>query len=103
MTRPDLRPGYGGWQASDPTYLGHAENIGPVPTKAIKDRQLGLQYDARFVFAEVNAKVIVHTKQMDGSTKLVKGYDPVGSKISTKSVCKNEEENITLQYKSEHM
>ncbi|CAK9297585.1 unnamed protein product [Gordionus sp. m RMFG-2023] len=61
MTRPDLPSGYGGWQLLDSTPQEKSENIhrcGPVSIKAIRNGNVGLQYDTGFAFAEVNADVV---------------------------------------------
>uniref|UniRef100_A0A672IZQ9 Protein-glutamine gamma-glutamyltransferase 2 n=1 Tax=Salarias fasciatus TaxID=181472 RepID=A0A672IZQ9_SALFA len=102
MTRPDLKPGFDGWQASDPTPQEKSENIyccGPVPVRAIKDGELTFKYDAPFVFAEVNADVITFMKKKDGSTSEVMNTTAVGQKISTKRVGSDDREDITHLYK----
>ncbi|XP_058143051.1 protein-glutamine gamma-glutamyltransferase 2 [Dasypus novemcinctus] len=103
MTRPDLQPGYEGWQALDPTPQEKSEGTyccGPVPVRAIKEGDLVAKYDAPFVFAEVNADVIDWIRQDDGSVrKTVNRSLVVGLKISTKSVGQDEREDITHTYK----
>ncbi|XP_066519605.1 protein-glutamine gamma-glutamyltransferase 2 [Hoplias malabaricus] len=103
MTRPDLKAGYDGWQASDPTPQEKSEGVfccGPVPVRAIKEGELTFKYDAPFVFAEVNADVEEFLKYKDGSTQKIKTYtSQVGYKISTKSVGSDEREDITHLYK----
>lgn len=103
MTRPDLQPGYEGWQALDPTPQEKSEGTyccGPVPVRAIKEGDLSTKYDAPFVFAEVNADVVDWIRQEDGSLhKSVNRSLVVGLEISTKSVGRDEREDITHNYK----
>ncbi|KAM5245888.1 protein-glutamine gamma-glutamyltransferase 2 [Ctenodactylus gundi] len=103
MTRPELEPGYEGWQALDPTPQEKSEGTyccGPVPVRAIKEGDLTPKYDAPFVFAEVNADVVDWIRQEDGSMhKSVNRSLVVGLKISTKSVGRDEREDITHNYK----
>ncbi|XP_006881581.1 PREDICTED: protein-glutamine gamma-glutamyltransferase 2 isoform X1 [Elephantulus edwardii] len=103
MTRPDLEPGYEGWQAIDPTPQEKSEGTyccGPVPVRAIKEGDLSTKYDAPFVFAEVNADVVDWIQQEDGSMqKSINNSLTVGLKISTKSVGRDEREDITHTYK----
>ncbi|KAG8517859.1 Protein-glutamine gamma-glutamyltransferase 2 [Galemys pyrenaicus] len=103
MTRPDLQPGYDGWQALDPTPQEKSEGTyccGPVPVRAIKEGDLTTKYDAPFVFAEVNADVVDWIRQKDGSLhKSVNRSLVVGLKISTKRVGRDEREDITHTYK----
>nr|XP_020028077.1 protein-glutamine gamma-glutamyltransferase 2 isoform X2 [Castor canadensis] len=73
---------------------------GPVPVRAIKEGDLSTKYDAPFVFAEVNADVVDWIRQEDGSVhKSVNRSLVVGLKISTKSVGRDEREDITHAYK----
>ncbi|XP_061583720.1 protein-glutamine gamma-glutamyltransferase 2 [Cololabis saira] len=102
MTRPDLKPEFNGWQASDPTPQEKSEGVyccGPIPVRAIKEGELMSKYDASFVFAEVNADVITFMKKKDGSTSKVTTTTFVGQKISTKSVGSDNREDITHLYK----
>ncbi|XP_066243934.1 protein-glutamine gamma-glutamyltransferase 2-like [Saccopteryx leptura] len=103
MTRPDLKQGYDGWQALDPTPQEKSEGTyccGPVPVRAIKEGDLNTKYDAPFVFAEVNADVVDWIRQEDGSMhKSINHSLIVGLNISTKSVGRDEREDITHTYK----
>ncbi|XP_023599244.1 protein-glutamine gamma-glutamyltransferase 2 isoform X2 [Myotis lucifugus] len=103
MTRPDLQPGYEGWQALDPTPQEKSEGTyccGPVPVRAIKEGDLSPKYDAPFVFAEVNADVVEWIRQADGSMhKSINNSMMVGLNISTKSVGRDQREDITHNYK----
>lgn len=103
MTRPDLQPGYEGWQAIDPTPQEKSEGTyccGPVSVRAIKEGDLSTKYDAPFVFAEVNADVVDWIRQEDGSVlKSINRSLVVGQKISTKRVGHDDREDITHNYK----
>lgn len=73
---------------------------GPVSVRAIKEGDLSTKYDAAFVFAEVNADVVDWIRQEDGSVhKSINRSLVVGQKISTKSVGRDEREDITHTYK----
>lgn len=67
--------------------------------RAIKEGELTLKYDAPFVFAEVNADLVYILKYKDGSTRKIVYDQKVGQKISTKSVGRDEREDITHLYK----
>ncbi|KAG7323431.1 hypothetical protein KOW79_013133 [Hemibagrus wyckioides] len=103
MTRPDLRLGYEGWQASDPTPQQTSDGVyfcGPVPVRAVKEGDLSAKYDAAFVYAEVNADVVEYISLSDDQVVKVGGSaTQVGQCISTKSVGKDEREDITHHYK----
>uniref|UniRef100_A0A667Y287 Protein-glutamine gamma-glutamyltransferase 2 n=1 Tax=Myripristis murdjan TaxID=586833 RepID=A0A667Y287_9TELE len=102
MTRPDLKSGFDGWQASDPTPQEKSEGVyccGPIPVKAIKEGELMIKYDAPFVFAEVNADVVTFMQKKDGNTEKVTAATLVGQKISTKNVGNDKREDITHLYK----
>ncbi|KAJ8369621.1 hypothetical protein SKAU_G00096490 [Synaphobranchus kaupii] len=103
IKRPDLGPGYDGWQASDPTPQEKSDGVfccGPIPLKAIKEGELTLKYDAPFVFAEVNADVVEYIKLEDGRKFKYRGSTTqVGQCISTKRVGQDSREDITHLYK----
>ncbi|XP_065610599.1 protein-glutamine gamma-glutamyltransferase 2 [Cyrtonyx montezumae] len=102
MARPDLAPGYDGWQALDPTPQEKSEGVyccGPAPVKAIKEGELQVQYDSPFVFAEVNADVVYWIVQSDGEQRKSTHSSVVGKNISTKSVGRDSREDITHTYK----
>uniref|UniRef100_A0A4W6DDJ8 protein-glutamine gamma-glutamyltransferase n=1 Tax=Lates calcarifer TaxID=8187 RepID=A0A4W6DDJ8_LATCA len=99
MRRDDLPEGNDGWQVLDPTPQELSDGefcCGPCPVTAIKEGNLGVKYDAPFVFAEVNADIIHWIVQSDGQRLKVIF---VGRNISTKSVYGNHREDVTLQYK----
>ncbi|XP_042688417.1 protein-glutamine gamma-glutamyltransferase 2 [Centrocercus urophasianus] len=102
MNRPDLAPGYDGWQALDPTPQEKSEGVyccGPAPVKAIKEGDLQMQYDIPFVFAEVNADVVYWIVQSNGEQRKSIHSSVVGKNISTKSVGRDSREDITHTYK----
>ncbi|XP_065705788.1 protein-glutamine gamma-glutamyltransferase 2 isoform X1 [Patagioenas fasciata] len=102
MARPDLAPGYDGWQALDPTPQEKSEGVfccGPAPVRAIREGDLQLRYDVPFVFAEVNADVVYWVVRQDGSQKKSTHSSVVGKNISTKSVGRDSREDITHTYK----
>ncbi|KAM8798210.1 protein-glutamine gamma-glutamyltransferase 2 [Eudromia elegans] len=102
MRRPELPPGYEGWQALDPTPQEKSEGVfccGPAPVRAIKEGDLQLKYDTPFVFAEVNADVVYWIVGPDGSERKSTHTSIVGKNISTKSVGRDAREDITHHYK----
>ncbi|XP_067906028.1 protein-glutamine gamma-glutamyltransferase 2 [Heterodontus francisci] len=103
MTRPDLPPGYDGWQVLDPTPQERSDGIyscGPCPVKAIKEGHVDVKYDAVFIFAEVNADVVYWLVNKDGSRKeLGVKQHQVGKQIITKSAYTDEKEDLTHDYK----
>ncbi|XP_051887118.1 protein-glutamine gamma-glutamyltransferase 2-like [Pristis pectinata] len=103
MARSDLKPGYDGWQALDPTPQEKSEGIyccGPAPVKAIKEGAVEMKYDVPFVFAEVNADVVTWMCCRDGrKVKTSVKTQHVGQYISTKSCGSNDREDITYNYK----
>ncbi|XP_038659001.1 protein-glutamine gamma-glutamyltransferase 2-like [Scyliorhinus canicula] len=103
MTRPDLTPGYDGWQVLDPTPQEKSEGIyccGPTSVKAIKNGDVNLKFDTQFAFAEVNADYFSWLLYKDGTKKQIGvNHRLIGLKISTKAVGSDEREDITLNYK----
>ncbi|XP_062444854.1 protein-glutamine gamma-glutamyltransferase 2 [Rhea pennata] len=102
MSRPDLAPGYDGWQALDPTPQEKSDGVyccGPAPVKAVKEGDLQVKYDIPFVFAEVNADVVYWVVAPDGSEKKSTHSSFVGKNISTKSVGRDSRQDITHAYK----
>ncbi|KAK7915679.1 hypothetical protein WMY93_011440 [Mugilogobius chulae] len=70
MRRPDLPPGFDGWQVLDPTPQEKSDGIfwcGPAPVKAIRNGNTDLKYNVPFVYAEVNADCIDWLVKKDGS------------------------------------
>ncbi|XP_078275091.1 protein-glutamine gamma-glutamyltransferase 2-like [Rhinoraja longicauda] len=103
MTRPDLKPGYDGWQVLDPTPQERSGGVfccGPSPLKAIKNGDVDLKFDTPFVFAEVNADCVSWLVYKDGSKRQISvNHQLVGQHVSTKAVGRNEREDITHNYK----
>ncbi|XP_078411513.1 protein-glutamine gamma-glutamyltransferase 2-like [Cetorhinus maximus] len=103
MARNDLRSGYDGWQALDPTPQEKSEGIfccGPAPVNAIKEGAVDMKYDVPFVFAEVNADQISWIVHRDGRKKKIHvETQHVGQNISTKSCSRDGRDDITHSYK----
>uniref|UniRef100_A0A8D0SF31 Coagulation factor XIII A chain n=2 Tax=Sus scrofa TaxID=9823 RepID=A0A8D0SF31_PIG len=103
MTRPDLPVGFGGWQVVDSTPQENSDGMyrcGPASVQAIKHGHVCFQFDAPFVFAEVNSDVIYITAKKDG-THVVKTLDTthIGKLIVTKQVGADGMKDITDTYK----
>ncbi|XP_072917708.1 protein-glutamine gamma-glutamyltransferase 2-like [Hemitrygon akajei] len=103
MARNDLKPGYNGWQALDPTPQEKSEGIyccGPAPVNAIKEGVMEMKYDIPFVFAEVNGDVVTWKRCRDGrKVKTSVESQRVGKFVSTKGCGNNDREDITSNYK----
>ncbi|KAF4079144.1 hypothetical protein AMELA_G00189670 [Ameiurus melas] len=102
MKRRDLKAGFDGWQVVDPTpqeKSGEVYRCGPAPVKAIRERQLDMAYDAPFIYAEVNADVIVYIVRQRQVLGCTTEKDRVGSLICTKSMGSNRPQDITSSYK----
>nr|XP_019566418.1 PREDICTED: coagulation factor XIII A chain [Rhinolophus sinicus] len=103
MTRPDLPVGFGGWQAVDSTPQENSDGMyrcGPASVQAIKHGHVCFQFDAPFVFAEVNSDLVYITAKKDG-TQVVEAVDTthVGKLIVTKEVGGDGMKDITDTYK----
>ncbi|XP_062377428.1 coagulation factor XIII A chain-like isoform X2 [Sardina pilchardus] len=103
MKRTDLNSKYWGWQVVDATPQETSKGLfqcGPTSVKAIKEGQVCLQYDGKFVFAEVNSDVAFKMVDKHGLWKTVQvNTSHVGTKIVTKAVHSNAAENIKDSYK----
>ncbi|KAL4006119.1 hypothetical protein ACER0C_005832 [Sarotherodon galilaeus] len=103
MRRDDLPKGNDGWQVLDPTPQELSNGVfrcGPCPVTAIKEGNLGVKYDAPFVFAEVNADIIHWIVQRNGQRRKIRvDHATVGRNISTKSVYGDFRDDVTLHYK----
>lgn len=111
MTRPDLPPGYGGWQSIDATpqeMSGNIFQMGPASVEAVRRGQVGFDFDCPFVFAEVNADIIKWTRDdtlESGWRKAASDKYKIGQFILTKKVGvdddvgENDAENIVEEYK----
>lgn len=115
MARPDIPPGYGGWQAVDATPQEQSGGIfraGPAPVVAIRRGEINQTYDCPFIFAEVNADCIYWKKDETCETgwkQLFTNTSEVGRLIVTKKIghhsCNSgygleDMEDITHEYKS---
>ncbi|CAH1183736.1 unnamed protein product [Phaedon cochleariae] len=92
MTRPDLPPGYGGWQVIDGTPQETSDQVmrcGPASVAAVRKGEVGYLYDTPFVFSEVNAD-IVHFQEDEesewGFSRTSINQYHVGRKILTKKL-----------------
>ncbi|XP_063052957.1 protein-glutamine gamma-glutamyltransferase 2-like [Engraulis encrasicolus] len=103
MARKDLPDGYDGWQVLDPTPQEKSDGMyccGPCPVRAIREGEVGMKYDAPFIFAEVNADQTYWRVHKDGTrTKIFVDKTSVGCNISTKSVYGDQREDVTALYK----
>ncbi|NXG17956.1 TGM4 glutamyltransferase, partial [Grallaria varia] len=106
MKRTDLPDGFDGWQAIDATPQEQSQGVfqcGPCPVKAVREGDVYLPFDAKFVYAEVNAdQVYWLVKKVNGKDKYIRlstETQAIGRDISTKAVGQNKREDITLQYK----
>ncbi|XP_004711812.1 coagulation factor XIII A chain [Echinops telfairi] len=103
MTRPDLPVGFGGWQVVDSTPQENSDGMyrcGPASVQAIKHGHVCFQFDAPFVFAEVNSDLVYITAKKDG-THVVEAVDSThtGKLIVTKQVGGDGIQDITDTYK----
>ncbi|XP_028443690.1 protein-glutamine gamma-glutamyltransferase K isoform X1 [Perca flavescens] len=103
MARPDLPPGYGGWQAVDATPQETSQGTyrcGPASLAAVCNGQVYLKHDTPFVFAEVNSDKIYWQRNIDGTfSQIFSEKQSVGHFISTKAVGTDERDDITNLYK----
>ena len=74
---------------------------GPASVAAIKEGQLHLNHDAKFIYAEVNGiKVTWEVSPKMQYTVTDLDYNSVGTRISTKAVLEDKERlDITEEYK----
>lgn len=103
MTRPDLPVGFGGWQAVDSTPQENSDGMyrcGPASVQAVKHGHVCFQFDAPFVFAEVNSDLVYITAKKDG-THVVENVDAthIGKLIVTKEIGGDGMQDITDTYK----
>ncbi|XP_029579021.1 protein-glutamine gamma-glutamyltransferase 5 [Salmo trutta] len=102
MSRPDLGPGFDGWQVLDPTPQEKSGGIfccGPCPVKGIRKKRYDALYDAPFIYASVNADVV--TVIVRDGLVLGRSVDTqrVGSHILTKNVGSDGPQSLTCAYK----
>lgn len=68
--------------------------------KAVREGEVGIKYDAPFIFSEVNADMIYWIVHTNGErTQVSVNRTNVGRNISTKSVYGDYREDITANYK----
>lgn len=103
MSRPDLSPGYDGWQILHPRApngVGVLGSCNLVPVKAVKEGELQLDPAVPELFAAVNASCVVWKCCEDGKLELTNSNRKyVGNSISTKVVGSDRCEDITQNYK----
>lgn len=112
MARPDLPPGFGGWQAIDATPQEKSMDmyqLGPASLEAVKQGKVGFAYDVGFVYSEVNADIVRWRLDPTGSKwrRISTVTDHVGKQILTKKIGILDErrnsikdaEDIVQQYK----
>ncbi|XP_073954050.1 hemocyte protein-glutamine gamma-glutamyltransferase-like [Choristoneura fumiferana] len=111
MARPDLPPGYGGWQAIDATPQETSSGLyqcGPAPLEAIKQGVIGVGFDVEFMLASVNADLMRWRKDPEaemGYSMVDTNNYHIGRKILTKKPFvfdpngDEDREDITAQYK----
>lgn len=101
--RPDIGSAYDGWQVLDSTPQEPSEGLyrlGPCSVKAIKEGDVDLDYDAPFVFAEVNADVMDWLISPDNSKKKISSNTrTVGKITSTKAINSDARVDVTNNYK----
>ncbi|XP_034948922.1 annulin-like [Chelonus insularis] len=105
MKRPDIGDGlYDGWQVVDATPQEASDGMfccGPMSVEAIKNGDVLLPYDGKFIYSEVNADEVCW--KYSGPTeplKLLEKYvNRIGVNISTKAVGKWAREDLTHSYK----
>ncbi|XP_013886782.1 coagulation factor XIII A chain [Austrofundulus limnaeus] len=103
VRRVDLPPQFSGWQVVDATPQETSDGFfrcGPTSVTAVKNGELCHQFDAGFVFAEVNSDLIFLKSDKYGNlTPFKKDTTFVGILMYTKSVGGWTPEDITLTYK----
>jgi transglutaminase 1 len=104
MARPDLPPGFGGWQVLDATPQeespqGGGFRLGPCSVRAVKLGQR-MNYDVEFVISEVNADIRTYIVKENGEKVLSQvNTSHVGKNISTKAVGRSAVNIVTNEYK----
>ncbi|KAM4821717.1 protein-glutamine gamma-glutamyltransferase 4 [Thomomys bottae] len=106
MRRPDLPEGNDGWQALDGTPQEISSGIfrcGPSPLPAIRNGNIFLGYDTKFIFTEVNGDKLIWLLKKVGDedvySLIAVETDSIGKSISTKAVGQDRRHDITYQYK----
>ncbi|MEQ2309953.1 hypothetical protein AMECASPLE_003872 [Ameca splendens] len=103
MSRPDLPPGFGGWQVVDATPQETSDGMyrcGPASVLALKHGEICFPFDAAFVFAEVNSDVVFYSRKNDGTMEPVKvDQTHVGRMVLTKAAGSEGRRDLIDQYK----
>ncbi|XP_010000940.1 PREDICTED: protein-glutamine gamma-glutamyltransferase K, partial [Chaetura pelagica] len=103
MKRPDLPPGYDGWQVVDATPQETSSGLfccGPCSVTAVRNGEVFLKYDTPFVFAEVNSDKVYWQRQPGGAFRVVHVEEgAIGRRISTLGAGGGARLDITHQYK----
>ncbi|OCT62791.1 protein-glutamine gamma-glutamyltransferase E [Xenopus laevis] len=101
--RRDVGKLYNGWQVIDSTPLKRSDGMyqcGPAPLTAIKEGDINLNYDVKYMFASVNADVACWIHYINGTKKQVSNNrKETGKFISTKAVGSNDRMDVTHNYK----
>jgi len=103
MQRHDLAEGYGGWQVFDATpqetsEIGGLMACGPCPVKAIKEGNLHVPYDGKFIFSEVNGDKCYWVQNYRGKFELRKvEHSGIGTAILTKALGKGNRAGVDLR------
>lgn len=73
---------------------------GPAPVKAIKEGQLYIPYDAKYLFAELNGDKTHWSVDQEGNMTVIGSEtSAVGRNISTKAVGAISRDDLTQMYK----
>nr|XP_033819130.1 protein-glutamine gamma-glutamyltransferase 6-like isoform X2 [Geotrypetes seraphini] len=103
FARKDLGSAFDGWQVLDATPQEISEGIyccGPTSVTAIKEGHVDLDYDAPFVYSEVNADRVFWIYYSDKKAERVySDTRTVGQCISTKAVGSFQRMDVTNSYK----
>ncbi|XP_074644521.1 coagulation factor XIII A chain-like [Tubulanus polymorphus] len=103
MARTDLPKGYDGWQAHDATPQEVSEGVmrcGPAPLTAVKNGEVYIGYDSKFIFAEVNGDKVEWLVDANGNLEMINVNNScIGKYISTKEVGGNGRQDLTPLYK----
>lgn len=101
--RPDLPGSYDGWQAYDATPQEVSEGVftcGPAPVKGIRDGELHLSYDTKYLFAEIHGHRVHWMMDVMGNMEpIAVEQNAVGRSISTKAVNTISRDDLTHHYK----
>jgi transglutaminase 1 len=103
MMRRDLPDGYDGWQAFDGTpqeesEIGRTYACGPCPVQAIKEGNLHIPYDGKFIFAEVNGDRCTWIQNARGRFNLHRlDSGSIGTSVVTKGVGKRNNDGVELK------